>query len=73
LLNYHTQKLKASNLFVKNLNISIDDKKLEHTYGAYGKVTSARVMRKYDGFSKGFGFVNFSIVEEVKMVLDSLN
>ncbi|KAL8105297.1 hypothetical protein AgCh_029188 [Apium graveolens] len=73
LLNYHKQKLKASNLFVKNLNISIDDRKLEHIFGAYGKVTSARVMRHYDGFSKGFGFVNFSTVEEAKMALDSLN
>ncbi|XP_074372706.1 polyadenylate-binding protein 6-like [Apium graveolens] len=73
LLNYHTQKLKASNLFVKNLNISIDDRKLEHIFGAYGKVTSARVMRHYDGFSKGFGFVNFSTVEEAKMALDSIN
>ncbi|KAL8113766.1 polyadenylate-binding protein 6-like [Apium graveolens] len=73
LLNYHTQKLKASNLFVKNLNISIDDRKLEHIFGAYGKVTSARVMCHYNGFSKGFGFVNFSTVEEAKMALDSLN
>lgn len=73
LLNYHTQKLKASNLFVKNLNIFIDDRKLEQIFGAYGKVTSARVMRHYNGFSKGFGFVNFSTVEEAKMALDSLN
>ena len=73
LLNYHTQKLKASNLFVKNLNITIDDRKLEQIFGAYGKVTSARVMRHDNGFSKGFGFVNFSTVEEAMTALDSLN
>ncbi|KAL8120914.1 hypothetical protein AgCh_017911 [Apium graveolens] len=73
LLNYHTQKLKASNLFVKSVNISTYNTKLEHIFGAYGKVTSARVMHHYNGFIKGFGFVNFSTVEEAKMALDSLN
>ncbi|WOG89340.1 hypothetical protein DCAR_0208578 [Daucus carota subsp. sativus] len=73
LLNYHTQKLKASNLFVKNLNISIDDRKLEQIFGAYGKVTSARVMRHDNGFSKGFGFVNFSTAEDAMTAVDSLN
>ncbi|XP_074323892.1 polyadenylate-binding protein 6-like [Apium graveolens] len=73
LLNYHTQILKASILFVKSLNISTDNIKLEHIFGAYGKVTSARVMHHYNGFIKGFGFVNFSTVEEAKMALDSLN
>lgn len=58
---------------MKNLNIFIDDRKLEQIFGAYGKVISARVMRHHNGLSKGFGFVNFSTVEEAKMALDSLN
>ena len=71
--NGHTIKPKASNLYVKNFDASIDDRKLEEHFSSFGKVTSAKVMRYDNGVSKGFGFVSFSIPDEAKKALDALN
>ncbi|GLT49034.1 hypothetical protein SLA2020_226190 [Shorea laevis] len=38
----HTEMLKASNLYVKNLRNSIDDQKLKELFGTHGTITSAR-------------------------------
>nr|GMD60641.1 polyadenylate-binding protein 6-like isoform X2 [Ipomoea batatas] len=43
------QKLEGSNLYVKNLNLSMDDRKLKALFSTYGKVTSAKIMRHDDG------------------------
>lgn len=73
MLDNNYAKSNASNLFVKNLNLSFDDLELEELFGAYGKVTSAKVIYNEDGVSKGFGFVCFSCPEEARRALDSLN
>ncbi|MBA0812269.1 hypothetical protein Gohar_026251 [Gossypium harknessii] len=71
--NCRFEKLKASNLYVKNLNDSIDDKRLQEVFGQFGRITSARVMRLENGRSKGFGFVCFSSPEEATAALHGLN
>ncbi|KAK8524873.1 hypothetical protein V6N13_015871 [Hibiscus sabdariffa] len=67
------EKFKASNLYVKNLNVSIDDKRLQDLFGRFGQITSARVMRLENGTSKGFGFVCFSSPKEAMAALHGLN
>nr|GMC47576.1 polyadenylate-binding protein 6-like [Ipomoea batatas] len=67
------QKPEASNLYVKNLSLSMDDRKLKALFSTYGKVTSAKIMRHDDGVSKGFGFVSFSNPGDAKKAMDSLN
>ena len=71
--NRHIVKSKASNLYVKNLDASIDDRKLEEHFSSFGKVTSAKVMRHDNGVHKGFGFVSFSTPDEAKKALDALH
>ncbi|TYH48558.1 hypothetical protein ES332_D10G074700v1 [Gossypium tomentosum] len=71
--NCRFEKLKASNLYVKNLNDSIDDKRLQEVFGRFGRITSARVMRLENGRSKGFGFVCFSSPEEATAAFHGLN
>ncbi|XP_052183324.1 uncharacterized protein LOC127795587 isoform X2 [Diospyros lotus] len=72
-VNNHTERVRASNLYVKNIDTSIDDVKLEEMFTDFGKVTSAKVMQHDNGNSKGFGFVSFSTSEEAKKALDALN
>ncbi|XP_022715068.1 polyadenylate-binding protein 6-like isoform X2 [Durio zibethinus] len=71
--NGRFEKLKASNLYVNNLNISIDDRRLQELFGHFGRITSARVMCLENGMSKGFGFVCFSSPEEAMAALHGLN
>jgi polyadenylate-binding protein len=53
------------NVYIKNLDDSIDDEKLKNLFGEFGKITSAKVMvDETSGASKGFGFICFSTPEE---------
>ncbi|MCL2511152.1 MAG: RNA-binding protein [Bacteroidales bacterium] len=46
------------NIYISNLNFSVNDGGLQALFAAYGEVTSAKViMDKFTGRSKGFGFV----------------
>lgn len=47
------------NVFVKNLDKSIDNKQLSDMFSAFGKVLSCKVVRDTSGVSKGYGFVQF--------------
>lgn len=48
------------NLYVKNLDDTIDDERLKEAFSHYGPITSAKVMTDASGRSKGFGFVCFT-------------
>merc|ERR1712238_266811 len=60
------------NLFVKNLDDTIDDDKLRQEFAPFGTVTSAKVMYE-EGRSKGFGFVCFSSPEEATKAVTEMN
>ncbi|KAB2023476.1 hypothetical protein ES319_D06G021400v1 [Gossypium barbadense] len=66
-------KLKGMNLYVKNLDDSIDDEKLKELFSEYGKIISCKVMRDPSGVSKGSGFVAFSTPEEASRALAEMN
>jgi len=65
-------RYQGVNLYVKNLDDSIDDERLRKEFAPYGTITSARVMCE-DGRSKGFGFVCFSSPEEATKAVTEMN
>ncbi|OVA11248.1 RNA recognition motif domain [Macleaya cordata] len=68
-----TNKVKFNNVFVKNLSESTTDEDLQKTFGEYGTITSAVVMRDADGKSKCFGFVNFENPDDAGQAVEALN
>jgi len=62
-----------TNVFVKNLEESIDDAKLKAMFGVYGAITSAVVMKDDAGKSRCFGFVNFEQHEQASKACAELN
>lgn len=66
-------KYQGVNLFIKNLDDTIDSEKLEEEFKPFGSITSARVMVDETGKSKGFGFVCFSSPEEATKAITEMN
>ncbi|CAF4107695.1 unnamed protein product, partial [Rotaria sordida] len=60
------------NLYISNLDESIDDEKLKEAFSHYGKITSAKVMIKH-GRSQGYGFVCFSTADEANKAINEMN
>uniref|UniRef100_A0A8C8ZL44 Polyadenylate-binding protein n=1 Tax=Prolemur simus TaxID=1328070 RepID=A0A8C8ZL44_PROSS len=65
-------RYQGVNLYVKNLDDTIDDEKLRKEFSPYGVITSAKVMTE-GGHSKGFGFVCFSSPEEATKAVTEMN
>ncbi|XP_051150812.1 polyadenylate-binding protein 2-like [Andrographis paniculata] len=66
-------RFQGVNLYIKNLDDSIDDEKLKELFSEFGTITSCKVMRDPSGISKGSGFVAFSTSEEASRALSQMN
>ncbi|XP_004253267.1 polyadenylate-binding protein 3 isoform X2 [Solanum lycopersicum] len=67
------EKLKGANLYLKNLDDTVNDENLKELFVEYGTITSCKVMRDAKGSSKGSGFVAFSTPEEATRALNEMN
>ena len=62
------------NIYVGNLSFDSTDEDLRRAFEAFGKVTSASVIKDRDsGRSRGFGFVEMPEQEEAQKAIEGLN
>jgi polyadenylate-binding protein len=66
-------KSKFTNVFVKNLDPSIDEDKLSEIFSEHGKITSIQLGKDENGVSKEFGFINFETHEGAALAVENLN
>eukprot|EP00736_Rhodelphis_marinus_P013513 Rmarinus@m.24564 len=67
------KKFQGLNLYIKNLDDTIDDDELRKLFSEYGAITSAKVMTDESGHSRGFGFVCFTTQEEATRAITEMN
>jgi polyadenylate-binding protein len=55
-----------TNLYIKDLDVSVDTKTLDTFFGKFGEITSSWIASGSDGKSKGFAFINYKDAEGAK-------
>ncbi|WJX20534.1 hypothetical protein P8452_10078 [Trifolium repens] len=63
----------SGNVFVKNLEKSIDHKALHDIFAYFGSILSCKVALDGNGQSKGYGFIQFDNEESAKNAIEQLN
>lgn len=66
-------KYHGVNLYIKNIDDSVDEEKLRKPFSEFGAITSIKIMATEKGQSKGFGFVCYSKPEEATKALTKMN
>lgn len=62
------------NIYVGNLDYRVNEKDLEDVFAEYGTVSSAKIiMDKFNGRSKGFGFVEMENQDEANKAVGELD
>lgn len=68
-----SRKSGTANIFIKNLDKTIDHKALHDTFSSFGQILSCKIATDGSGQSKGYGFVQFEAEDSAQNAIDKLN
>ncbi|CAM9333777.1 unnamed protein product, partial [Discosporangium mesarthrocarpum] len=63
----------VGNIFVKNLDETVDNKALYDTFSLFGNILSCKVATDDNGGSKGYGYVHYETGDSANMAISKIN
>ncbi|KAI9790444.1 MAG: Protein phosphatase PP2A regulatory subunit B [Peltula sp. TS41687] len=67
------RKTGQGNVFIKNLDVAIDNKALHDTFAAFGNILSCKVAQDEYHNSRGYGFVHYETAEAATNAIRHVN
>ncbi|KAI7867443.1 hypothetical protein BDF14DRAFT_1726556 [Spinellus fusiger] len=67
------RKTGSGNVFIKNLDPTIDNKALHDTFSAFGNIMSCKIALDESGNSKGYGFVHYETDDAAESAIKHVN
>jgi len=67
------RKSGKGNIFIKNLDKSIDHKALQDTFSQFGQIVSCKLETEENGDSKGYAYIQFATQEAADLAVQKVN
>ncbi|KAG1698852.1 Polyadenylate-binding protein 1 [Nymphon striatum] len=64
---------RFTNIFIKNLEKSIDNEVLNDKFSSFGNILSSKIVQDENSNSKGYGYINFESEEAANNAIENIN
>lgn len=67
------RKSGVGNVFIKNIDASVDNKTLLDTFSRFGNIMSVKIATDETGASKGYAYIHFDSPEAASQAIEKAN